>query len=257
MDEILPWWPDWLPTALQSGDSAIAIVGGVIVAGVFAVRYGRKGWRRTDTHKRRAQAQVLDQLALGRPVATVETVLGPPHLLTRQPKESGDSVEERVYRLPGAWVTLQAPDGAIATYSITITDEDLYYDTGLATLGIVPVRLGRDTFADARPSDDESMQIYARLRTFVRFYDYGYTATGGQYLWLAFNDAGAGKFGDGGGYATGAYSGSYGGDGGPFGTAPDCSAITVNTLTVAADGNRNHMVDRGVHGPHPDIIRRG
>lgn len=144
MDEILPWWPDWLPTALQSGDSAIAIIGGVIVAGVFAVRYGRKGLRRTNTHKRRAQARILDQLALGRPLATVESALGQPRLLSR-----AYGIEERFYRLSGAWVILHAPHAVVEVYSITITDSKLFYDTGPATLGSLPIRLGRDSFADA------------------------------------------------------------------------------------------------------------
>jgi hypothetical protein len=257
MDEILPWWPDWLPTALQSGDSAIAIIGGVIIAGGFAFRYGRKGWRKRAAYRRRAQSNILDQLAIGRPLTTVETAVGQPHLISRAYHHEGQPIEERMYRLPGAWVTVQAPDGVIAVYTITITDPKLFYDTGPATLGALPVRLGRDTFADAPTSPDETFQIYAHLATFIRYYDFGCNAAGNQYLWLAFNDVGVGTLHGGNmSYAKGRYAESFQSDESQDGTLPEHTATTVNTLTVADFDHHDHMLRRGFHGPHPQELRR-
>ena len=252
MADLTGLW-DWLPTALSSVDSAFAIIAGLLVVAGVVIRLGIKGWRRTSFHRRRAQSEILDLLAIGRPLDVVESALGKPYLLSRQYGRDNQLVEERIYRLPGAWVTVQAADGAVEVYSITITDAEMYYDTGPATFDIVSVRLGRDTFADAPTSDSESTQIYAHTATFVRFYDYGCNAAGGQYLWLAFNYAGAGVFSGGERYGTG----SYGEGGGRYGTPPVLSDMTVNTLAVAADGNRDHMVERGLHGPHPDLLRRG
>jgi hypothetical protein len=253
--------PDWVPGFLSSVDSLLAIVLALAVIVGVITKLPSRLWHRTRFHRRRAQAKILDQLAIGRPLETVESALGQPHLISRAYKREDEWIEERIYRLPGAWVTVQAPNRVIEVYSITITDAKMYYDTGTATLGIVPVRLGRDTFADARASDDETLEIYARVATFVRFYDYGSTAAGGQYLWLAFNGLGAGVFdGGNGSYGKGRFAQSdfhYEGNGNVFGTPPDYAAITVNTLTVADFNNHDHMLRRGMQGPHPDDVRRG
>ncbi|MDT7763483.1 MAG: hypothetical protein QOC63_2903 [Mycobacterium sp.] len=242
---------DWL----SGTASGIAIVTGIAVA----TRFGIKRWRRRPAQQRLDQAEILDRLALRRPIETIESTLGTPHLITPQYAAGDEWIEERVYRLAGAWVTVQAPKGVVETYSITITDADLYYDTDSATLGIIKVRLGRDTFADAPTLGScEAFQVYAHTATFVRYYDYGSNAAGGQHLWLAFNPGGAGTFG-GNRYATGAYVAFEGGAAGEgqIGECPDLSAITVNTITVSDYGPRDRMLKRGVHGPHPDTIRRG
>jgi hypothetical protein len=244
----------WLPTALSSADSAIAIITGLVVFIGIVIRFGVRGWRRTKIHRRRAQSKIIDQLAPGRPLEAVESLLGMPAYITLHHTPNGGSVEERYYRMEGAWVTVQATSGSVQVFSVTITDENMYYDTGLLTFGIIPVRLGRDTFTDAPPSDHESIQIGARHATFVRYYDYGCTAAGGQYCWLAHNGVGAGLFTAGEPYGKGTYS-SYGGQ---YGTPPDVSAITVNTITIMSPvSNPNDMRERWVHGPHHDQIRRG
>lgn len=254
--------PDWLAGLLSSSDSLIAIVIGLgIILGVVT-KLPSRVWRRTRFGRRRAQSTILDQLEIGRPLATVEAALGHPHLISRAyHRADGEPIEERIYRLPGAWVTLEAPDGVVEVYSITITDAKLYYDIGRATLGAVPVRLGRDTFADAPPSDDETLEIYARLATFVRYYDFGCNAAGNQYLWLAYNHLGAGIF-DGGfeSHGTGRFtenSSHYSGTGIGYGTPPDYAAITANTFTSANFNNHDRMLRRGYYGPHPDEVRRG
>jgi hypothetical protein len=254
MADLTALW-DWLPDALSSVASALTIIGILLITPVgFLIRWAIKRWRKTKFRQRRAQSKQLDQLTFGRPLEAVESMFGVPKYITRHYVTHEVSVEERYYRLPGAWVTVQAPDGVVRVFSVTITDEDMYYDTGPMTFGAIAIRLGRDTFADAPRSDDESLQIGARQVTFVRYYDYGCTAAGMLYCWLAFNNVGAG---DGGGsepYGTGTYSAL----GGQYGTPPDRSAITANTITVMSpEANPNDMRERWLHGPHHDLIRRG
>lgn len=255
MDKLWDRLPDWVPNALSGLDSALAIL---LALAAIAARLPTKIWRRTQFARRRAQSNILDQLAIGRRLQTVESALGQPQLISRAYQRDGAPIEERFYRLPGAWVTVQAPDGVIAVYTITITDPKMYYDTGPATLAAISVRLGRDTFADAPTSPDETLEIYARLATFVRYYDFGSTAAGNQYLWLAFNFVGAGNFDGGiGSYATGRYAENhfdYQGDGRRVGAPPDYTAITVNTLTVADLYNHDQIVAARTSGSTPRRI---
>src|SRR6185369_6195911 len=111
----------------------------------------------------------------------VESKLGVPQFITHP-----DGHEERIYRLPGAWVTVHPVGGAVRWFSITITDPETYYDIGPMTFGRINVRLGRDTFDKAPPSNDEALLIGVRHGTFVRYYEWG-RQSGGQYYWLAFN----------------------------------------------------------------------
>jgi hypothetical protein len=254
MDKFVGELPAWVPTVLSSLDSAFAIIAGIGAVLLIVYRFGIRRWRKSDGSERRAQTAILDQLACGSPLAYVEARLGHPKYITPYYTGLDSLIEERIYRLPGAWVMVQAPDGVVTAFSITITDADMYYDTAPLTLGTVSVRLGRDTFADAPASDSESLEMYARLATFVRYYDHGCTAAGNQYLWLAFNGVGVGGFSGSDHYVTGSYASRYGAQ---QGTPPDLSAITVNTITVATYGSRDHLLARGVHGPHPDDVRRG
>ena len=254
MADLAKLW-DWLPTALTSLDSALAIIGIVLITpAVFIIRLGVKRFHKTTFRRRRAQAEQLDQLTFGRPIEAIEAIFGLPRYITRHYVTHEVSLEERYYRLPGAWVTVLAPDGVVRVFSVTITDEDMYYDTGSMTLGTLAIRLGQDTFADAPLSGHEAWQSGARHATFVRYYDYGCTAAGMLYCWLAHNGVGAGVFGGSQPYGKGTYSSS----GGQYGTPPDYSKITVNTITVMSpEANPNDMRERWVHGPHHDLIRRG
>jgi hypothetical protein len=255
-----PGFWDSLSVGLGIGASAAALIAAAAGAAAFGIRQ----WRRT-VGRRHTQTAILDQLACGSGLPFVEARLGLPKYITG-PGEGPGAAEERIYRLPGAWVTVQAPNGVVTAFSITITDPKMYYDTAPLTLGAVAVLLGRSSFADAPPSDSESVEIYARHATFVRFYDYGSTAAGNQYIWLAFNEIGAiggvdamaGIGGSGnfnGEYGTGAYS--SGGGKNAQSAPPDMSTIAVNTITVATYGHRDEIVTRGLHGPHPDTVRRG
>ena len=139
----------------------------------------------------------------------------------------------------------------MAAYSITITDAKLYYDTSKITRWIVPVCLGRSVFADARTEGAaDVVEIYARFGTFHRHYDYGSTAAGGQFIWLAFNPGGAGAF-----------DGAFAWDQEKHTTAReravacDLSRITVNTIAICDWDLHPRMFDQGFYGPHPDLIR--
>jgi hypothetical protein len=241
---------DWLKDGLTIADSGFAVLGGLIVAAGYSVKPLRRRWQRRPSQVQKQQAEKLDQLGLGRPLETIEAVLGSPHLLNRWNTPEGQG-EERIYRLPGAWVVLYPHEGAVAAYSITITDADLYYDTAKITRGIVPVRLGRSPFADARAEGHtDFVAMYPRFGTFHRYYDYGCTAAGGQFIWLAYNPTG-----------TGDYAGAHEWDARVHTTdseraaACDLSRITVNTIAICGWELQPSIVNNGVFGPHPDTIR--
>lgn len=247
--------PEWVPGFLSSVDSLLAIVLALTVIVGVVTKVPSRLWHRTRFSKRRAQSAILDQLAIGRPLATVESALGQPRLLSR-----AYGIEERFYRLPGAWVILHAPDAVVEVYTITITDPKMFYDTGPATLGSIQVRLGRDTFAKAPTAPDgETFQVYAHLAAFIRYYDHGCNAAGNQYLWLAFNELGAGTLHGAGGtsYATGRFAESYRAQADEEDATPDYTGITVNTLTVTDFKHHDRMLGRGFQGPHPQELRRG
>ena len=117
--------------------------------------------------RRRAQAAILDKLACGSSVEFTEAQLGVAQFARRQ-----DGREQKIYRLPGAWVTVEFM-GNVVTFSITITSADMYYSTKRLTFGQLDLQLGKDTFAKARRDfDGERRWIGARnneLRTPGRF----------------------------------------------------------------------------------------
>ncbi len=242
---------EWLKDGLPIADSGFAVLGGLIVAAGYSVKPLRRRWQRRPSAVQKQQSETLDQLGLGRPLETIEAVLGSPHLLNRWKTTDGESREERIYRLPGAWVTLHVLEGAVGAYSITITDPNLHYDTGKITRGIIPVVLGRSAFADAKTDGAaDSLEVYARFITFNRYYDYGCTAAGGQFIWLAFHPSGAGVF-----------EGASGGDWQLHTTAherakvSDLSQITVNTIAICDWNLHPMLMGQGFYGPHPDLLR--
>lgn len=238
---------DWVKDGLTIADSFYAALGGLIG---YSIKPIQRRWRRRPTNVRRQQAKKLDQLGLGRPLETIEAVLGSPHLLNRWKTPEGET-EDRVYRLPGAWVVLQVHEAAVAAYAITITDADLYYDTAKITRGSVPVCLGSKVFADAPTvGAADAFEIYAHLATFHRYYDYGSNAAGGQYIWLAHNLGGVGDFA--GASATPDWTAHTAQENA---ATCDLSRITVNTIAVCDWALHSSMSERGYYGPHPDIIR--
>lgn len=240
---------EWLRDGLPLVDSGFAVLATLVAVVGLGLKVLQQWWKHRPPQVRKKQAELLDQLGLGRPLETIEAALGKPHLLNPSQSASGQG-EERIYRLPGAWVVLQTREGAVAAYSITITDADLYYDTGKITHEIVPVRLGHTVFADARTEGaSDALEIYAHLATFHRHYDYGSNAAGGQFIWLAFNPGGAGSF-DGAVFSDWQLRSSEENAG-----ACDLSRITINTIAICGWHLHATMQDRGFYGPHPDVMR--
>lgn len=241
---------DGIRDGLTIADSGFAVLGGLIVAAGYSVRPLRRRWQRRPSQVQKRQAAKLDQLGLGRPLETIEAALGSPHLLNRSNTPEGQS-EERIYRLPGAWVALYPREDAVAAYSITITDAALYYDTANITRGAVAVCLGRSLFADSPTQGaTDAFEIYAHLATFHRYYDYGSNAAGGQYIWLAHNPGGAGVFD--GASASADWMAHTAQENA---AACDLSLITVNTIAICDWHLHPSMSERGYYGPHPDNMR--
>jgi hypothetical protein len=230
-----------LSLGLGIGASAAAVAAGLRGLGLLV----RRRWDQT-IGRRHAQARILDELACTTSLAFIETKLGVPQFITHP---YGGDREERIYRLPGAWVAVEAKGGAVRLFSITITDPNMYYNVDGMTLGVVPLRLGKDTFAQARDSGDEQLWIGARQAGYVRYY-YAGNPGGYQHYWLSFNAAGAGRFKSHDRYA----SGIYGNEGDK---PPDPATITANTLAVLSPeaGLDDEVKRRYVFGPHVDQLR--
>lgn len=242
--------------AVATGVGAAA--GGVtVLTALWAFRQViRRRWDAT-VGRRRAQAGVLDQIVCTTSLEFVESLLGVPQFI----RHDGD-YEQRIYRLPGSWVTVEPVDGAVRVFTITITDPKMSYKTKGTTFGVVDVRLGKDTFDKAAPSHSEEFSIGARHATFVRHYEAN-NPSGFQQYWLAYNQVGAGNI-DGQGYASGIYAAVHSdqaarNDDHTIGNAPDPAAITANTLTVLSpEGDRDHAKNinrRTAHGPHIEHLR--
>lgn len=236
---------------VQFGAATVAVVGGAAAA----YRFGARRWRQT-IGRRRAQAEILDQLCCTSSVAFVESKLGVPQFIRHD-----GGYEQRFYRLPGAWITIEPIDDAVRAFTITITDAGMYYETKGLTFGVVDVRLGVDTFANTRCWDAAELAIGARHATYVQHYGAN-NPSGFQEYWLAHNMTGAGQIG-GERYASGFYTDGYNKDylnpEGTFGSAPDLAAITANSLTLLSpEGGREHaehLNSLTAHGPHYEHLR--
>jgi GHMP kinases N terminal domain len=233
-----------LPTALGIGSSAAAVI--AALWGLF--RLGRKVWMLT-AGRRRAQAAILDKLACGSSVWFIEAQLGVAQFVRQV-----DFRDQRIYRLPGAWVTVELMDNVV-TFSITITSAKMYYSTKRLTFGQLDLRLGQDTFAKAPDTfDGERRWIGARRSGYLRHYWFG-NPGGYQNYWLSYNDAGAGEIAVSGlapadfEYASGKY--------GEKGSVPqNPSSIVVNTLTVLSPERRpEDLLPRNVLGVDQDVVR--
>lgn len=230
-----------LSLGLGVGASAAAVAGAV-----GAVLLLIRRWWTETIGRRRAQAKVLDEIACSVSLDYIETVLGVPHFITHP--ENG--VDERIYRLPGAWVSIQTKAGAVHLFSITVTDSKMWYHTGAVSLGIAALRLGKDAFDQASEGfDGEELWIGARHAGYIRHY-YHANPGGFQNYWLSYNAVGAGIFDVGAGpYASGIY-GNHGE------VPPNPAKITANTLTIlSAGGDVNEVNGRQMFGPHVEHLR--
>ena len=227
---------------LGIGASAAAVI--AALWGLW--RIGLGVWNRT-LGRRHAQARILDQIACDVSLPYVESKIGVPIFITRP---YGDEREERIYRLAGAWVAIEAKSDAVFIFSITITDTKMFYDISEMTLGNLKLKLGKDTFANVSSSlhDGEDLWYGSRHAGYRRSYYLG-NPGGYQHYWLSYNPVGSGIYPDGWGFYS---SGVYGSNGDK---PPDPATITANTLTVLLHGTFESVQGRDTYGPHEDQLR--
>lgn len=182
--------------------------------------------------RRRAQANLLDQLACGSTVAYVESFLGVAQFVTFE-----DGLEQRIYHLRGAWVMveLNRESQVVVAFSITVTDRRFHYSTKKLTFGHLDIRLGKDTFGPPGLGfEGERLWLGPYRHSYLRTY-YFHRAGGTVRFWLSYNMSGVGEFNP--IHSSFYESGSFADD--PNTAIPasdesalDSSGITVNTLTV-------------------------
>lgn len=230
-----------LQLGLSIGASAAAVIGAVW--GLW--KFGLHLWNST-AGRRRAQAQILDQLACTMSRAFVENLLGEPRFIVGSP----DGPDERFYRLRGAWIGIQFEGDAVDLLSITITDSRLWYRTGGMTLGVVDLRLGRDNFAESNDRfDHEQTWMGNKQAGYYRHYHFGGAGGNHQHFWLSYNAVGAGTLAG--------INGPYSSDVDTGGTPPDPAKITANTLTILSPYGRlgDNLRRRELFGPHIETVQ--
>lgn len=181
----------------------------------------------------------------------VGELLGTPQFVER----AAEGREQRLYRLHNAWVAIEIHDGAVMSYSITVTSPALRYSTKRLTFGLIDIRLGWSAFDSVQVEPDgEKLWVGARRYGYLQHHRFGNPGRYQDY-WLSYNLAGCGMFaaaGHSGDFA----SGSYGSQGS---VAPSRSAITINTLTVLGPNCPADAIDeflkRGVLGTDADSVR--
>jgi hypothetical protein len=164
MDKGASSW-DVLSLGLGIGASAAAVA--AALWGLW--KLGRQVWDRT-VGRRTAQAATLDQLACTVSRAYVENLLGAPRFIGRPDLHR----EARSYQLPGGWVVIEYKDDAVNLLSITITDASMWYRTGGMTLGVIDLKLGHDTFAQANERfDGQEVWIGNKQAGYHQHYHFG------------------------------------------------------------------------------------
>lgn len=231
---------------LGIGSSGVAVAG----AGWGVWLLGRRAWDRT-VGRRRAQAEILNQLACTISLDYLETLLGTPRYITHADGPAGPgTIDERLYRLPGAWVAIQAEADSVYLFSLTITDSNMWHHVGAVSLGVADLRLGKDSFVHANNEyDGQELWMGARHCGYIRHY-YHANPGGFQHYWLSYNGAGSGAID----MASGPYaSGIYGQHGD---TPPNPASITANTLTILGAGHDiERVANRQMFGPHAEHLR--
>ena len=218
---------DWSQIGTIVGVGASAGAVGSIALGIGNYAVGK--WNDT-LGRRKAQAKLFDRLACGSSLDYVDSLLGVPMFSGKRGEH-----DTRTYRLPGAWVIVEIRSAAVHSYSITVTDPKMRYNTRRLTFGCLDVDLGKDMFPTRGLGyEGEHLWVAIRLRHgYVRHYNFR-EAGAMQFYWLSHNQAGAGKFCDPSGYPDIA-SGVFKHDINATDPEPvDSSVITANTLTVAS-----------------------
>ena len=224
---------------LGAGASAVAI----LAAAWAVMRSLRSGWRRT-VGRRRGQTALLDQLVCGASINFVESVFGPA-LFSVKNRET----QRRIYRLEGAWVAVDLTDDAVRAFTITVTDEQMYYRTQASTFGQIDLRLGRDTVAEGPMPIGEHGWVGARRAGYNAYFYFGNPGAY-QHYWLSYSDAGVGEMHlESGEFRTGCYSPAAQG-------APEKRTFTSNSLTVlAASADPTPLMSLETLGADLDTVR--
>ncbi|TQC41717.1 hypothetical protein EEB14_53105 [Rhodococcus sp. WS4] len=241
-------WTDGL-VYLTFGAATVTIVG----ASPKAFNAARRAWTSTGG-RRGAQAAILDKLACGSTQAFVDELLGTPQFVTIV-----DNRDQRIYRLPGAWVAVEIHEGAVMAFSITITQRSMCYSVSQHTRGLMHACLGKSTFAEARTRVSPSGEfcwVGANRTGYLEHYSFG-NPGGYQEFWLSYSRCGTGEMAMPQPFEF--RSGSYSEPNTTAGEEPDRSTITANTLTVlgplAAKGARDQMLARNVLGADETTVR--
>lgn len=200
----------------------ITVIAGIIWAAIRFVLNPLAAW----LGRRRAQAKLLDTLACGSSVPFVESVLGVAQFVDHR---SGQ--ERRTYQLPGAWVLIEIRDHAVYSYSITITNRKLHYNTKRLTFHIFNIKLGKDKFPPRPEMGFEREHLWSAVPARMGYdqsYSFRYSGVT-LYYHLSYNQAGAGGIGFPVSYCDIVNSADT-----PEDQCVDASKITVNTLTVVS-----------------------
>ncbi|WP_157625817.1 ETEC_3214 domain-containing protein [Mycobacterium sp. 155] len=228
----MSWLVEWLKAldwshwdSVVSATVGVTVLAGIAWAAIKFVLNPLAVW----LGRRRAQAKLLDQLACGSSVEYVESLFGVAQFVGQR---GGN--ETRTYRLAGAWVIIEIRDRAVFSYSITVTNPRMHYNTKRLTFNMLKIRLGKDKFPKRGIGyGGEHLWVAIRLRHgYVQHYNLR-EAGAMQFYWLSHNQAGAGQFYEDFSYAdrgSGVFAHDHSGEGEPI----DASGITVNTLTVAS-----------------------
>lgn len=172
---------EWTTVATGVGVGASAAS---LLAALWATKRGVVSLWQRSIGRRRAHARLLDQLCCGSSLEYLETYLGVPQFRS-------ESI--RVYRLSGSWVSVHEQKGAVQSFSITITDERLYYSPKRITMSNIDTKLGRDRFDSlSGPVCGQFAWVGARRAGYVEEYYFG-NPGGYQHYWLSYNDAGSGS----------------------------------------------------------------
>lgn len=222
---------------------------GVAVAG--ALPPIRRWWKRR-VRPRQTQTQLLDQVACGRPTEYIDQLLG-----TADHLRQLDNHEERLYRLPGAWVTVESHIGTVISFSITITDVSMHYPTGRHTFGLVDVDLGRSTFDEVQEHVSGWRLWYGASRAgYLQYMTFGRPGRYQDY-WLSYNLSGVGSLHPPRGHGL-CEAGTYAVDGDSQTDERSPEAITVNTLTVLGAERpelaQREFMNRHVLGADSDVV---
>lgn len=253
---------------------SVSTVAAVIpqVAGTFAIlvtllgvgRWASRRWQST-VGLRRAQANLLNQLACGATSASVNALLGEPKFVREI-----DGRIERTYRLTGVWVAVEFEHGAdpergapVIAFSITVSDPRRWFHAGKLTTDHLPIRLGRDRIGSAPDAADEWYWTGANRYGYLRHYYFG-NPGGYQDFWLSHNMVGCGPspsaFVH---FHSGKYSDSaaarYHTNEPNVLRQSDVSEVAINTLTVLGPNRDCHVeqqfFDREVLGVEHSVVR--